>query len=67
MGGHLSIDFFSFYLHNATLKRMPSKPHGEPFYFDHTSAHRSLGTDLAARKAAVAAVAAARSLEAQIS
>ena len=67
MGGHLSIDLFTSYLCEATHKRMPSKPHGEPLYFDHTSAHRSLGTELAARKAAVATVAAARLLEAQIS
>ena len=63
MGGHLSIDYFTFYLYEATHKRMPSKPHGEPFYFDHTSAHRSLGTDLAASKAAVATTAAAGLLE----
>ena len=67
MGGHLPIDFFSSYLYEATHKHMPSNPHSEPFFFDHTSAHRSPGTDRAARKAAYATVAAAGSLEAQIS
>ena len=63
MGGRLSIDLFTSYLCEATHKRMPSKPHGEPFYLDHTSAHRSVGTDLAASKAAVATAAAAGLLE----
>ena len=67
MGGHLSIDFFTSYLYEATHKCMPSKPHGKPLYSDQTSAHLSLGTDLAAGKAAAATVAAAGLLEVQIS
>ena len=35
MGGHLSIDFSTFYLYEATPRGMPSKPHGTPQHQPH--------------------------------